>query len=59
MTSKEFNGIWLEGFLTPLNLDNMQNCRPDYGANYNHLTDVKEQFMINLKDVKDLNEIGW
>ena len=55
MTSKEFK-IWLEGFLTPLNLDNM-DIRPHHGPNYNHLTMLKT-IHDKLKDIKDLNEIG-
>ena len=53
MTSKEFK-IWLEGFLTPLNLDDLE-IRPSYGANYNHLTMLKT-IHDNIKDVKDLDE---
>ena len=55
MTSKEFK-IWLEGFLTPLNLENAE-IRTDYGAHYNHLTMLKT-IHDKLKDVKDLNEMG-
>ena len=55
MTSKEFR-IWLEGFLTPLNLENAE-IRTDYGAHYNHLTMLKT-IHDKLKDVKDLNEMG-
>ena len=55
MTSKEFR-IWLEGFLTPLNLENVE-IRTDYGAHYNHLTMLKT-IHDKLKDVKDLNEMG-
>tara|TARA_R100001443_G_scaffold34742_1_gene48468 strand:+ start:1021 stop:1293 length:273 start_codon:yes stop_codon:yes gene_type:complete len=55
MTSKEFK-IWLEGFLTPLNLDKM-DIRPDYGTHYNHLTMLKT-IHDKIKDVKDLNEMG-
>ncbi len=36
MTSKEFR-IWLEGFLTPLNLEDVE-IRLEYGTHYNHLT---------------------
>jgi len=39
MTSKEFK-IWLEGFLTPLNLDNMDGKKNYSGVN-NHLTMLK------------------
>ncbi len=53
MTSKEFK-IWLEGFLTPLNLDKM-DIRPEYGANYNHLTMLKT-IHDKIKNVKDLDE---
>ena len=53
MTSKEFK-IWLEGFLTPLNLDDLE-IRPSYGANYNHLTMLKT-IHDKIKDVKDLDE---
>ena len=53
MTSKEFK-IWLEGFLTPLNLEGME-IRPEYGANYNHLTMLKT-IHDKMKDVKDLDE---
>ena len=55
MTSKEFR-IWLEGVLTPLNLENAE-IRTDYGAHYNHLTMLKT-IHDKLKDVKDLNEMG-
>tara|TARA_B100002019_G_C21169783_1_gene547793 strand:+ start:728 stop:988 length:261 start_codon:yes stop_codon:yes gene_type:complete len=53
MTSKEFK-IWLEGFLTPLNLDDLE-IRPSYGANYNHLTMLKT-IHDKIKEVKDLDE---
>jgi len=53
MTSKEFR-MWLEGFLTTLNLDNIE-IRKDYGATYNHLTMLKT-IHDKLKEVKDLNE---
>ena len=39
MTSKEFK-IWLEGFLTTLNLDDIK-IRQEYGTSYNHLTMLK------------------
>ena len=55
MTSKEFK-IWLEGFLTPLNLDNMDGKKNYSGVN-NHLTMLKT-IHDKLKDVKDLNEMG-
>ena len=55
MTSKEFK-IWLEGFLTPLNLEDTE-IRTAYGAHYNHLTMLKT-IHDKLKDVKDLNEMG-
>ena len=48
MTSKEFK-IWLDGFLTPLNLDGVK-IRPDYGTSYNHLTMLKT-IHNKLKDV--------
>ena len=49
MTSKEFR-IWLEGFLTTLDLDNM-NMRSDMSPTYNNLTMLKT---INdkLKEVR-------
>ena len=53
MTSKEFK-IWLEGFLTTLNLDNVE-LRKDYGTTYNNLTMLKT-IHDKLKEVKDLNE---
>ena len=55
MTSKEFR-IWLEGFLTSLDLDNI-NIRGDISPTYNHLTMLKT---INdkLKEVKELDEFG-
>tara|TARA_B100000287_G_C20133683_1_gene583284 strand:+ start:109 stop:375 length:267 start_codon:yes stop_codon:yes gene_type:complete len=55
MTSKEFK-IWLEGFLTPLNLEDIE-IRKEFSVNYNHLTMLKT-IHDKLKDVKDLNEIG-
>ena len=53
MTSKEFR-IWLEGFLTSLDLDNM-NIRSDISPTYNHLTMLKT---INdkLKEIRDVDE---
>ena len=53
MTSKEFR-IWLEGFLTTLDLDNM-NMRSDMSPTYNNLTMLKT---INdkLKEVSDVDE---
>ena len=53
MTSKEFK-IWLEGFLTPLNLDKM-DIRPDYGTHYNHLTMLKT-IHDKIKNVRDLKK---
>jgi|TARA_B100001094_G_scaffold95107_1_gene91032 hypothetical protein len=53
MTSKEFK-IWLDGFLTPLNLDKM-DIRPEYGANYNHLTMLKT-IHDKVREVKDVDE---
>ena len=47
MTSKEFK-IWLDGFLTPLNLENTE-VRPEYGANYNHLTMLKTMLQVMCK----------
>ncbi len=55
MTSKEFK-IWLEGFLTPLNLEDTE-IRTAYGAHYNHLTMLKT-IHDKLKDVKELDEFG-
>ena len=55
MNSKEFK-IWLDGFLTPLNLGNLK-IRKELGVGYNHLTMLKT-IHDKLKDVKDLNEIG-
>lgn len=54
MTTKEFK-IWLEGFLTPLNLEDVQISKG--AVNYNHLTMLKT---INdkLKEVKELDEFG-
>tara|TARA_R110002050_G_scaffold245993_2_gene383737 strand:- start:294 stop:557 length:264 start_codon:yes stop_codon:yes gene_type:complete len=53
MTSKEFK-IWLEGFLTTLNLDNVE-VRRDINPNYNNLTMLKT-IHNKLKEVKDLDE---
>tara|TARA_R110000824_G_scaffold99065_1_gene236088 strand:+ start:543 stop:794 length:252 start_codon:yes stop_codon:yes gene_type:complete len=52
MTSKEFR-MWLEGFLTTLELDNV-NIRRDMDPTYNHLTMLKT---INdkLKEVSDVD----
>ena len=52
MTSKEFR-IWLEGFLTSLNLDNI-TIRSEMSPTYNHLTMLKT---INdkLKEVSDID----
>jgi len=55
MTSKEFK-IWLEGFLTTLNLDNVA-IRKEYGTTYNHLTMLKT-IHDKLKEVKELDEFG-
>jgi len=55
MTSKEFK-IWLEGFLTTLNLDNIE-IRKEYGTTYNHLTMLKT-IHDKLKEVKELDEFG-
>jgi len=54
MTSKEFK-IWLEGFLTTLNLDNVE-IRRDITPNYNNLTMLKT-IHNKLKEVKDLDEV--
>ena len=53
MTSKEFR-IWLEGFLTTLNLDNLE-IRKEYGTTYNHLTMLKT-ISDKLKEVDDIDE---
>jgi hypothetical protein len=53
MTSKEFK-IWLEGFLTTLNLDNVE-VRMDISPAYNNLTMLKT-IHNKLKEVKDINE---
>jgi len=55
MTSKEFK-IWLEGFLTTLNLDNIE-IRKEYGTTSNHLTMLKT-IHDKLKEVKELDEFG-
>ena len=55
MTSKEFR-IWLEGFLTTLNLDNV-NIRSDISPGYNNLT-MLNTINNKLKEVKDIEEIG-
>jgi hypothetical protein len=53
MTSKEFR-IWVEGFLTNLDLDNI-NIRDGISPTYNHLTMLKT---INnkLKEVNDVDD---
>ena len=53
MTSKEFR-IWLEGFLTTLELDNV-SVREGINPMYNHLTMLKT---INdkLKEVNDMDD---
>ena len=53
MTSKEFR-IWVEGFLTSLNLDNVV-VRPDISPNYNHLTMLKT-ISNKLKEVNDIDD---
>ena len=53
MTSKEFK-IWLEGFLTTLNLDNVE-VRMDISPSYNNLTMLKT-IHNKLKEVKDIDE---
>jgi len=55
MTSKEFK-IWLDGFLTTLNLDNVE-IRGDISPSYNNLTMLKT-IHNKLKEVKDLDEFG-
>ena len=55
MTSKEFK-IWLEGFLTTLNLENVE-IRRDINPNYNNLTMLKT-IHNKLKEVNDLDEFG-
>ena len=54
MTSKEFR-IWLEGFLTTLDLDNM-NIRSDTSPTYNNLTMLKT-IHNKLKEVSDRDDI--
>jgi len=54
MTSKEFK-IWLEGFLTTLDLDNIEVRK--YSPTYNNLTMLKT-IHDKLKEVKDLDEFG-
>tara|TARA_R110000824_G_scaffold84035_1_gene209856 strand:+ start:795 stop:1052 length:258 start_codon:yes stop_codon:yes gene_type:complete len=54
MTSKEFK-IWLEGFLTTLNLDNVE-IRRDISPNYNNLTMLKT-IHNKLKEVSDRDDI--
>jgi|TARA_B110000444_G_scaffold10020_1_gene8585 hypothetical protein len=53
MTSKEFK-IWLDGFLTPLNLENTE-VRSVFGTDYNHLTMLKT-IHNKMKNIKDLDE---
>tara|TARA_R110001583_G_scaffold43758_1_gene139069 strand:+ start:113 stop:364 length:252 start_codon:yes stop_codon:yes gene_type:complete len=53
MTSKEFK-IWLDGFLTTLNLDNVE-IRMDTSPGYNNLTMLKT-IHNKLKEVNDINE---
>ena len=53
MTSKEFR-IWLEGFLTTLDLDNMK-IRSDISPTYNHLTMLKTIYN-KLQEVSDIDE---
>jgi len=50
MTSKEFK-IWLDGFLTPLNLEKI-GVREIYGTDYNHLTMLKT-IHTKLKEISD------
>ena len=54
MTSKEFR-MWLEGFLTTLDLDNIEVRK--YSPTYNNLTMLKT-IHDKLKEVKDLDEFG-
>tara|TARA_R110000803_G_scaffold171284_3_gene234156 strand:- start:483 stop:743 length:261 start_codon:yes stop_codon:yes gene_type:complete len=54
MTSKEFK-IWLDGFLTPLNLEQIE-VREDYGTSYNHLTMLKT-IHKKLKDIEEISEV--
>jgi|TARA_R100001509_G_scaffold51299_1_gene28160 hypothetical protein len=54
MNSKEFK-IWLDGFLTPLNLGDLK-IRKELGVGYNHLTMLKT-IHDKLKNVKDLEEV--
>jgi len=56
MTSKEFK-IWLDGFLTPLNLCQI-GIREDYGTSYNHLTMLKT-IHKKLKDIKEISETEY
>ena len=53
MTSKECK-IWLDGFLTPLNLENTE-VRLEYGVNYNHLTMLKT-IHNKMKNTKSLDK---
>ena len=55
MTSKEFR-MWLEGFLTNLNLDNM-NIRSDINPRYNSLT-MLSTINNKIKEVKDIEDFG-
>jgi hypothetical protein len=55
MTSKEFK-IWLEGFLTTLNLGSVES-RKEYGTTNHHLTMLKT-IHDKLKEVKELDEFG-
>jgi hypothetical protein len=54
MTSKEFR-MWLEGFLTTLELDKIETR--NYSPTYNNLTMLKT-IHDKLKEVKDLDELG-
>ena len=53
MTSREFR-IWLEGFLTTMDLDKVQ-IRTDINPTYNHLTMLKT-IHNKLKEVNDIQE---
>ena len=55
MTSKEFK-IWLDGFLTPLNLDNVE-VRRDISPSYNNLTMLKT-IHNKLKEVNEMDGFG-
>ena len=54
MTSKEFK-IWLDGILTPLNLEEVE-VRNEFGSNYNHLTMLKTIYN-KLNEVREINNL--